>query len=69
MASPEQVELMKYSVLLTIYGKHLEVLSTSRLTVDEEDMECGLAIAITPQEAPAIRDVRVEIRKLDDQAT
>lgn len=60
---------MKYSVLLTLYGKHLEVLRTSQLTVDEEDITCGLSIVVSPQEAPAIRDVRVEIRKLDDSAT
>lgn len=60
---------MKYSVLLTLYGKHLEVLRTSQVTVDDEDMECGLALVVTPQEAPAIRDVRVEIRKLHDPVT
>lgn len=61
---------MKYSVLLTLYGKHLEVLRTSQFTVDDtEDMTCGLAIVITPQEAPHIRDVRVEIRPLDAPAT
>lgn len=60
---------VKYSVLLTTYGKHLEVLKTMQLTVDDEDMTCGLSIPVPPTEAPLIRDVRVEIRKLDDSAT
>lgn len=60
---------MKYSVLLTLYGSRLEVLRTSQRTVDDEDMSCGLAIAVTSHEALTIRDVRVEIRKLNDPAT
>ena len=62
-------QAVKYSVLLTTYGARLEVLRTSQITVGEEDMECGLSIVVTPQEAPAIRDVRVEIRKLHDPVT
>jgi len=60
---------VKYSVLLTTYGAHLEVLKTSQITVDEVDMSCGLAIVVSATEAPQVRDVRVEIRKLDDSAT
>jgi len=62
-------QAVKYSVLLTLYGKNLEVLRTSQQTVDDANMACGLAIVVTPQEAPAIRDVRVEIRKLHDPVT
>jgi hypothetical protein len=60
---------MKYSVLLTTYGAHLEVLKTVQRTVDESDISCGLAIGVAATEAPQIRDVRVEIRRLDDPAT